>query len=186
MFVAYPCPSVANHLAVPQIHHVHVSPQANVIRQVPAHVVGIFVDHDVIPGPIPVTAESQIRIGNREIEAVEPEPRRAAAAQMPPVGGTESATEMAVLPRMIDMESRIVLAGIVPDPGLAIHVGGFRMTGLIRKMLLGRRSIVFRRLGSIAHRSRTTRRGFTGCEVGLFPRLFSAFPLLSEDRSGSN
>ena len=47
-------------LAVPQILHVNVSAQTHVIGQVPADVIGIFVNYDLIAVPQPVAAEANV------------------------------------------------------------------------------------------------------------------------------
>src|ERR1700751_3066249 len=82
-----------------QIHHVHIRAEAHVIRQVPAHVIGIVIDHNLVRVPQPVTAITDIHGRDAEIKPAEPETSRSAPPEMPHVTGPEAAAEMSMLPR---------------------------------------------------------------------------------------
>ena len=66
-----------------EIHHVNISSEANVVGQVPAVVIGIFVDDDVVAIPVPTVAESEIGGRNAPVPSVEPEAIGSAAAEVP-------------------------------------------------------------------------------------------------------
>jgi len=55
---------------------VNVGAKPYVIRQIPSDVVRIFVDHDLIRIPEPVTAEAEVIRGDAEVEPAEPETAR--------------------------------------------------------------------------------------------------------------
>src|ERR1017187_2139012 len=61
---AVPVPRTFPHsqaaLAVPHIHHVNVSAQPDIVSKIPARVIGIFVDHDLVGIPQPVAAIAEI------------------------------------------------------------------------------------------------------------------------------
>ena len=78
-----------------------VSTQSDVVSQVPAVVVGIFVNDDVIAVPEPVAAEANVIRSHTEIEAAEPEAVGAASGQMPNVATAEAAGKASVFPGMI-------------------------------------------------------------------------------------
>jgi hypothetical protein len=107
-----------------------VSPQADVIGQIEAYMIRIFVDYDVIRIPQPTAGVCKVRIRHREVKAIEPETRRAAACEAKAVAGAESAGEMAVFPRMIHMKSGVGAAGLVSHPLIAVHVRRVGVPGL--------------------------------------------------------
>lgn len=93
-----------------------VGAEADVVGEVPADVVGIFVDDDVVAGPIPVVAIAEIRGGDAEIETVKPETGRAAAGEVPDMAFAEAPAEVAMLPRMILVEAGVFGARFMADP----------------------------------------------------------------------
>ncbi len=119
---------------------VNVSTQPDVVRQVPAHVVRIIVNHDVVAVPIPVAAVLIIVGGHAEIKAIKPEAAGSSAGQVPAVACTDSAVKVAVRPRMIQVVVRVVVAGVVSHPlAIGVDVWGFRMPGCITIMTRLRR-----------------------------------------------
>ncbi|SPF55162.1 hypothetical protein SBA4_70004 [Candidatus Sulfopaludibacter sp. SbA4] len=173
-----------------------VNPQARVVRQVVAIVVGILIDHNLVPAPIPVGAIAHIRIGHREVEAAEPETRRTSARQPPSVTRSETRREAAVLPRMIHMIPGVVLAGIVPNPLVPVHVGSLGVSLPVGKMLLRRWGALSRpprgsrppggrrpRRGSVTRRRGAVAGGFAGFEVGVG---LSALPSFLGEANGAN
>src|ERR1700722_17849332 len=108
----------------------YIGAEANVVGQIPANMVGILVDHNLIRIPEPIIAECQIGRSHRPIPAIEPEPARSSTANSPHVTGTKPASKVAMLPWLIEMVVRIAGAGIVPNPLLPFHVRSSRMAGL--------------------------------------------------------
>src|SRR5580692_1452703 len=145
-------------LTVSQIFHVAVSPQPHVVRQVPTQVIGIVINHDLVGIPQPVAAKSQIIRRDAEVKAAKPESRRTAPCQVPDVMRAKSAGVMPVLPRMIEIVVRVVLAGIVPDPlAVRMDVRSVRMP-----LLVHIRMILFDGMPSALHRRRSVSRRVRG------------------------
>jgi len=105
----------------------NVRTETHVVSEVPADVIGILVDHDLVAAPIPIRYEAKVRVGHAEIKPAEPEAAGASAGEAPDVRGTEAAGEMAVRPRMIEMKAGIVAAGVVTYPDIA--ASGLRRRG---------------------------------------------------------
>ena len=103
-------------LAVPQVLYVYVDAGSCVVRQIPAGVVRVVVDHDRVAVPQPVGAETDIVRGHTPIEVIEPKPLRAAAGQMKQVSLADTARETAMFKGMIQMIMRIVGSGVVSHP----------------------------------------------------------------------
>jgi len=95
---------------------VDVGAESRVVGQVPAVVVGIFVDDDGIAVPEPIRSVVVIVGRNTEVEAAEPETFAVSPAKTEHMAAAKSAGEVAVLPRMIDVIVGIVVAGIVAMP----------------------------------------------------------------------
>jgi hypothetical protein len=76
----------------------NVGSEPDVVGEVPAVVVGVFVDHDIVAIPKPVAAEADIVGSDAEIESAEPKAIRAASAEVPDAAATEAAGKVAVLP----------------------------------------------------------------------------------------
>src|SRR5579862_2217040 len=129
--------SIANRPAAqslrPQIHDVHVHAQSRVVCEVPAHMVGILIDHHVIGVPQPTIAVLDVVWGNAEVEATKPKATGSATSEMVPVLRAEGGRKVAVLPRVIEVEVRIVSAGVVPDPPIVVGVDvrGRRVPGFV-------------------------------------------------------
>jgi len=101
---------------VPEEHDVNVSAQPDVERQIPADVVGVVVNHNLVAVPHPVIAEADVIGCDAEIETAEPEAAGASADQMPYVVPANSARKVAVRPGVIEMVIAVSRTGIVPDP----------------------------------------------------------------------
>jgi hypothetical protein len=76
---------------------VDVGSEADVVGEVPAGVVGIVVDDDVVGVPEPSVRVGEVPGGYAEVEAAEPEAGWTSSAETPDVGGAEAAGEVAVL-----------------------------------------------------------------------------------------
>ena len=121
-----------------------VGAQPNVVGEIPAVVVRIFIDHDLIGAPIPGIAEGEVNGSDGEIETAEPEALSIATCNAPHVAFAEAAGEVPVLPGMIEMIVRIIGAGIVADPlvvsvnvrsvGMAIFVDVFWWCRMLHRL----------------------------------------------------
>ena len=121
-------------LLTSQKFHVSVGTEPHVISQIPAIVVRILIDHDLVGIPKPVTHEAEIGRGNAEEEAIESETLRTASREVKYVAWSEATCKASVLPGMIEMIGRVVAAGIMSDPLVVrVNVRSFWMPGLIRR-----------------------------------------------------
>ena len=115
-----------------------VGPQARVVSQVPAVVVGIFVDHDVVAAPVPVAAVADIERSHAELEAAEPEAAGTAPSEMSDMASAEPAGKVSVLPRVVKVKAGIIVALVMPNPlTVLVNVGSFRMAWAILKRTVG-------------------------------------------------
>ena len=113
-------------------HDVNVNPQPHVIGEVPADVIWILINHDLVRIPEPVIAKAVVVWGNAKVEAAKPEALPVPSCKPKDMAGTEPAREVPMLPRMIEMVVRIITAGVMPDPLIArIDVRGVRVPGLV-------------------------------------------------------
>jgi hypothetical protein len=123
-----------NGLRSAEVLHVDVGAQPDVVGEIPAVVVGVFVDDDLVAVPEPVTAESQVKRGDAEVEAVEPETVGTTSGNAPDVAAAEAAGEMAMLPGVIEVEAGIVRSGVMSDPGaVVVDVRGRGMAVIVVK-----------------------------------------------------
>ena len=126
-----------------------VGAEANVVGQVPAHVVRIVIDDDVVTVPKPAIGQSDVKRRDAPEESAKAKPIRPAAAETPDMPGPDSAFESPMLKGVIEVEMSIVLTCVVPDPlAVGMNVGGFGMAGLIRRAFRFLRS----RCGSASRR----------------------------------
>jgi hypothetical protein len=114
-----------------QIHDVHVGAEAWVIGEVPAGVVGVFVDDDVVGIPEPATHVRKVVRGDAPIPIVEAESIGTAACETPAMRRAEAAVPVTVLPRMVDVVVRVVGTAVVADPLIAVDVWGVGMARLV-------------------------------------------------------
>ncbi len=115
----FPVYSFSNPLGS-QVHHVNVGSQTDVVRQIPADMIRIVVDYDLVGIPQPVVAVPKIIRSDGEIEPAEPEAVRTSSNEPPDVSPAEAAGEVTVLPRMIQVVISIHAASVMTDPALAI------------------------------------------------------------------
>ena len=153
-----------------------VGAESRVVGQIPAFVIRIIVDNDVIVVPIPIINVAEIEGSYAEVKSAEPEAAGSSAAQAPHVTRSDSALEAAMLPGVVKVKSGIAAAVGVADPFVIlvdvrsfgvrgfIAIGSARLISLARLSLLAwglfsRRGLPLRRsLGRAASRSRTARR----------------------------
>ena len=125
-----------------QILNVNVGTQANVVGEIPAIVVGVFVDDDVVAIPQPVAAVAQIKSRDAEVEAAKPEAALTASGKAPAVTSAEAAGEVTVLPGVVEMEAGIVAAVVVSNPlAVVVDVRGLGMAFFISTSRSGRRAM---------------------------------------------
>jgi hypothetical protein len=93
-----------------------VSAQPDVVSQIPAVVVRIFIDHDIVGTPVPVVAISEIIGRNRKIETAEPEAARAASFDPKRMTSAEATRKAAMLPGMVEVVVGIISSCIMPNP----------------------------------------------------------------------
>lgn len=143
----------------------NVGAESDVVGQVPADMIWICIDHDVVAIPLPVVTVVVVSRGNAKEESVKAEALAIAPSETVDVSGTKGARKMSVLPGAIEVVTRVVSAGIVADPSIrpGIHVRSIRMAGLLGKLAeltLRRRSTsAIYSSGSAFGRSATTIRG---------------------------
>ena len=136
-----------------QVHDVHIGAEPDVVGQVPAVVVRIFVDHDIVAIPKPVAAIANVEGGNTETKTAKPEKVRASAPEMPHMAATEAARKVPMLPGVIEMIVNVAAAGVVSDPfAVVMDVGSVGMPRFVVEVRRGLRRM--RR----ASRSGTVRR----------------------------
>jgi hypothetical protein len=113
---------------VPEKEDVNVSAQPNVVGEVPAIVIRIFVDHDLFTVPQPIIGKAIVFGCNAEIEAIEPETVPTAAREAEDMASPKAAGEPPVFPGAIKMEAGIITARVMADPLIIrVNVRGFRM-----------------------------------------------------------
>jgi len=161
---------------------VAVGAQADVVGQVEADMVGVFEDGDLIGAPVPIVAEAVVSGEDAEIEAAEPEAFAIAACDAPNVAAAETAGEVAMRPRMIEMVVGVVRAGVVADPlAVGVDMGRFGVAGFIG-ILWGRsRSTVFVDVRCGLGRRRAVTRNVAVADV--FRRLWMAPFFLRKNRN---
>ncbi len=111
--------------------------KTDVVSEVPADVIRIVVDHDVIGIPQPIVTETDIVRSDGEIESAEPETARASASEPPYMFAPKPSGEATMLPRMVDVVIGIAPSGVMTDPTLAIvDVRGVRMSFLLLELAM--------------------------------------------------
>jgi len=107
---------------------VNVGAQAYVVSEIPAVVVGIFVNHHVVAVPIPVIGVSKVKRGDAEVEATKPETPGIPTLDAPTMSTAEATLKAAVLPRVVLAKAVIIPPHVVPNPfAVVVDVWGFGM-----------------------------------------------------------
>ena len=132
---------------IPQVHDVGVGTESGVIGEVPAGVVGIGIDYDVVVIPQPSVGIVVVVGRNLEKVAVDIKSIAVTAAKPPDVLRPDAAVEPPVFPRMIEMIVGIVGSGVVSHPLICfgVDVRGLGMVWLIAE---GAPLILLRRSGT--------------------------------------
>ena len=115
-----------------EILNVDVSAEADVVGQVPAVMVWVVVEYDLVGAPDPIVAEAEVSGSHTEIETAEPEALAVATFDAPHVALADAPREAAMLPGMIKMIVGIVAAGIVAYPLIVgVNVRSFGVAGFV-------------------------------------------------------
>jgi len=111
---------------------VDVSAEADVVGEVPAVMVWVVIDYDLVGAPVPGVAEAVVSGGDIEIETAEPEALAVATFYVPHVALADAAAETTMLPGVIKVIVRIIAAGIVAYPLIVgVNVRGFGVAGSV-------------------------------------------------------
>ena len=114
--------------------------EPGIVSQVPAGVVRVVINHNLIRIPNPAIHVTDIVGSHAEIESSKPEALRPAACQSPEMALADAAFKAPVFPNMIDMVMRVIAAAIVSYPlAVGMDVGRLGMLRLIGECaVLGR------------------------------------------------
>jgi hypothetical protein len=107
-------------LSVPQIHDVRVTAQPHVITEVPANMIRVLIDHDLVTIPQPTVDKAVIVRSDAKVESVEPKTLSISSRKPEDMAAAEAAREASVFPRMILAVVGIISAGIMPEPPTSV------------------------------------------------------------------
>lgn len=158
----------------------NVGSEANVVGEVPAHVVRVIVDDDRIIRPIPIPAISDVVRRDAEEESTKAEATWTAPAEMPHMSTTNLTGKASMFPGVVEMIMRIVTPRIMPDPlVVGMHVWRFRMSGSVSHH---RVRIAFGSRSGTSDRRRTMGRDVAATNASLVTTSRRSFvtPLLGE------
>ena len=99
-----------------EVLNVDVGAETDVVGEVPADVIRVVVEDDVIGAPIPIRAVTKVIGSYAEKESAEPEAIRTASAKTPDVSATDFAGEVTVRPGMVKVIVGIVASRAMADP----------------------------------------------------------------------
>ena len=110
-----------------------VGAEPGVVGEIPAGVIGIVVDHDVVAVPQPIAGVVIVVRRDAPEKATKPETVAAAAFETINVVAANFAAEVSVFPNVILMITAIVAAPVMTDPliVLSMHVRSFGMALLV-------------------------------------------------------
>jgi hypothetical protein len=118
---------------------VDVGAESYVVGEIPAVMVGVFVDYDVIAIPKPVLAEGKVKRRDGEVETAKPETVGTTSGDAPRVVTAEAAGKAAMLPGVIQVEAGLVSPVVVPYPlAIVVDVRCFGVTFVVTIGSLGR------------------------------------------------
>ena len=110
-----------------------VGSEAGVVGEIPARVIGVVIQHDVIAVPQPIVGVVVVVRRHAPVKAAEPEAVAASAFDAINVVPANFAAETSVFPNVILMVTSIVAASFMADPliVLSMHVRSFGMAWLV-------------------------------------------------------
>jgi len=116
------------------IRDMNVGAEPDVVGEIPADVVGVVVDDDVVAIPEPVATIADVEGRDAEVVSAEPEAVGTTASKAPHEAGAESALKMAVFPGMVEVEAGVAASPIVADPfAILVDVRGLRVAFVVAK-----------------------------------------------------
>jgi len=116
----------------------NIRSEPDVVGQVPAVMIGVIVDDDVVAVPEPVPTVIRIEGGDVEVESAEPEAAWTAAPEVPDVATADPAFKMAMFPGMVEVKVGVVASLVVTDPlAVAVNVRGIGMAFSVAEALFG-------------------------------------------------
>lgn len=120
----------------------NVDAEPRIISEIPTWIVRVFVNDDWVGVPEPIGNVGNVYRGYAPVPVVKPKTVRTAACQAPLVTTAETAGEMTMLPRTVQVKTRIMGFMAYPTARPGVYVRRVRMPGLIAEvgMLRGRRS----------------------------------------------
>lgn len=109
-----------------------VGAEPDVVGKVPASMIGVVVDDDIIAIPVPVIRVRLIKRRDAEVESAKPETARSPTDQTPAMTRAEASFEVAMFPGMVDVEPGFLMPEVVSDPlAIPMDVRGFRMAFVV-------------------------------------------------------
>src|ERR1700722_4210010 len=110
-----------------------IGAEAGVIGEIPAGVIGIVVQHDVIAVPQPIVGVVVVVRRDVPVKATEPEAVAASPFDAIDVVAANFTSEVSVFPNVILMVTSVVAASFMADPLiiLSMHVRRFGMAWLV-------------------------------------------------------
>jgi hypothetical protein len=120
---------------------VNIFARTDVVGDIPAQMVRIFVEHDVIGVPEPVAAVGNVIRSYGEVISAEEEALRVSSSQPPAMLRSEASCEVPMLPGMIQVIVHIIATGSVSNPfAVGMDVRGIGMAFLVAVVssILGR------------------------------------------------
>ena len=124
-----------------QILNVSVRAEPRVVYEIPANMVRVLVDHDLIASPVPPRDDVVIVRGDAPVEIAKPEAFPVSSRKHEYMLRSKATGEASVCPRPIEVVMRIVSATSMSDPliVLGVNVWNIRMTFLVHgNAVLGR------------------------------------------------
>ena len=115
-----------------QILHVNVGTQSHVVGEIPAVMVRVFIDHDLIGIPEPVAAETDVWSRDAEEEAAKAKALWTSSGKSPDMARPKTAGKATMFKGTIEMIRGVVSARVMADPFVVrVHVRSFRVSGFI-------------------------------------------------------
>ena len=117
---------------------VNVSAQPHVVGQIPADMIRVVIDHDLIAVPQPVATKANIVGSDTKVEPTEPEAAGTAAGEPPNMALSQFPRKAPMLEWMIQVIVRIIGTTVVANPLVArcMNVRCFGMAGLVGECLV--------------------------------------------------
>ena len=134
-----------------QVLDMSVRAQARIVREIPAKMVRVFIDRDLIASPIPARDDVVIVRSDIPVEIAEPEALAASARESK--CSSKSAAVVSVRPGLGDPVMRVVGTTIVSHPLIVpgVNVRNIRMTLLVHGNVVLCRGVMPLAAGRVGH-----------------------------------